>query len=134
MLKCSDLLKELEYECIRGSIDVEISEIVNDSRKVTEDCLFLCIEGPNFDAHTVAADVVNQLSQAMNELEETSSSFTSDIQQADIVRQVIEQIKVFSGNDIVSFDCIIYNQEDEVASATINVYQSENIEKGALNV
>lgn len=58
MLKCSDLLKELEYECIRGSIDVEISEIVNDSRKVTEDCLFLCIEGPNFDAHTVAADVV----------------------------------------------------------------------------
>lgn len=42
--------------------------------------------------------------------------------------------EVFSGNDIVSFDCIIYNQGDEVASATINVYQSEDREKGALNV
>ena len=42
--------------------------------------------------------------------------------------------EVFSGNDIVSFDCIIYNQGEEVASATVNVYQSEDIEKGVLNV
>lgn len=59
---------------------------------------------------TVAADVVNQLSQAMNELEETSSSFTSDIQQADIVRQVIEQIKVFSGNDMNRIEVQLYPQ------------------------
>lgn len=43
--------------------------------------------------------------------------------------------EIFSGNDIVSFDCIIYNQEnEEVASATVNVYQSEDIEKGVINV
>lgn len=42
--------------------------------------------------------------------------------------------EVFSGNDIVSFDCIIYNQREEVASATVNVYQSEDIEKGVINV
>ena len=42
--------------------------------------------------------------------------------------------EVFSGNDIVSFDCFIYNQNEEIASATINVYQSEDIEKGVLNV
>lgn len=58
MVKCSDLLKGLEYECIKGSVDVEVSEIVNDSRKVTKNCFFLCIEGANFDAHTIAADVV----------------------------------------------------------------------------
>ena len=58
MLKCSELLKGLEYECIKGSVDVEVSEIVNDSRKVTKNCLFLCIEGANFDAHSIAADVV----------------------------------------------------------------------------
>ena len=58
MWKCSDLLKGLEYECIKGSVDVEVSEVVNDSRKVTKNCLFLCIEGANFDAHTIAADVV----------------------------------------------------------------------------
>lgn len=58
MWKCSDLLKGLKYECIKGSVDVEISEVVNDSRNVTKDCLFLCIEGAKFDAHTIAADVV----------------------------------------------------------------------------
>ena len=42
--------------------------------------------------------------------------------------------EIFSGNDIVSFDCIIYNQGEEVASATINVYQSENMEEGIINV
>ena len=58
MWKCNELLKELEYECIKGSVDVEVSEVVNDSRKVTKGCLFLCIEGANFDAHTIAAEVV----------------------------------------------------------------------------
>ena len=58
MWKCKDLLKELEFECIKGSVDVEVSEVVNDSRKVTKGCLFLCIEGANFDAHTIAAEVV----------------------------------------------------------------------------
>ena len=42
--------------------------------------------------------------------------------------------EVFSGNDIVSFDCFIYNQDEEIASATINVYQKEDMEKGVLNV
>ncbi len=40
--------------------------------------------------------------------------------------------EVFSGNGIVSFDCFIYNQGEEVASAAVNVYQNE--EAGALNV
>ena len=40
--------------------------------------------------------------------------------------------EVFSGNDIVSFDCFIYNHNEEVASATVNVYQNE--ETGVLNV
>ena len=29
---------------------------------------------------------------------------------------------------------VIYNQDEEIASATINVYQKEDIEKGVLNV
>ena len=34
-MKCKDLLKNLEYECVRGSVDVEVTEVVNDSRKVS---------------------------------------------------------------------------------------------------
>lgn len=49
------LLKELEFTCERGSLDRQVSAVVYDSRKVQERCLFLCIEGANFDGHSVAA-------------------------------------------------------------------------------
>lgn len=59
MLKLSDLLKELEYECIRGNQDTEINEIVYDSRKVTPGSLFICIKGANVDGHDFIPDVIN---------------------------------------------------------------------------
>ncbi len=41
----------------------------------------------------------------------------------------------FSSEDIVSFECFIYNEvKEEVASATINVYQPDNIKGRLLNV
>lgn len=53
-MKCIDVLKELEYEVIQGSVEGDFSEVVYDSRKVTKDCLFICIEGANFDGHKFA--------------------------------------------------------------------------------
>ena len=57
-MKCRDLLKGFAYECIHGSLDVDVTEVVNDSRKVSKGCLFLCIEGANFDGHMAAEEVV----------------------------------------------------------------------------
>lgn len=51
------LLENLEYKVVQGSMDIQVTEVVYDSRKVTEGCLFLCIEGANFDGHTFAAQV-----------------------------------------------------------------------------
>ena len=51
------LLEKLEYEVVQGSSDIQVTEVVYDSRKVTEGCLFICIEGANFDGHTFAAQV-----------------------------------------------------------------------------
>ena len=39
------LLECLETISVTGDTNIEISEIVNDSRKVTENCLFFCISG-----------------------------------------------------------------------------------------
>lgn len=60
MVQCRELLRGFEYECIKGSTDVEVSEVVNDSRKITKDCLFICIQGANFDGHTAAAEAVDK--------------------------------------------------------------------------
>ncbi len=59
-MKLADLLYGLNYECIRGSVDTEVTQVIYDSRKVTQGCLFLCIEGTNFDGHEFAADAVKQ--------------------------------------------------------------------------
>lgn len=57
----------------------------------------------------IAAGVVNQLAQAVNELEEIpTASFQRDIQQMEIVQQVIEQIKVFSGSDVSRMEVQLY--------------------------
>lgn len=58
MYQCKDLLKGFDYECVKGSTEVEVSGVVNDSRKITKDCLFICIQGANFDGHSAAADAV----------------------------------------------------------------------------
>jgi len=58
MVQCKDLLEGFAYECIKGSADVAVSGVVNDSRKITKDCLFICIQGVNFDGHNAAADAV----------------------------------------------------------------------------
>ena len=59
-MKLIKLLERLEYTCLQGEIDKEISGIVNDSRKVTEGSLFFCIKGAVSDGHTYALDVAEK--------------------------------------------------------------------------
>lgn len=55
-MKCEELLRGLSYECIRGNADCQIKEVVYDSRKISEGCLFICICGYNVDGHSFAAE------------------------------------------------------------------------------
>lgn len=64
-MKCEELCKGFEYECIKGSMSVNVSEVVNDSRKVSKDCLFICIEGAKFDGHTFAAEMAQKGAKAL---------------------------------------------------------------------
>ncbi len=55
-----DLFEKLDYQVLSGSLDVDVADIFNDSRKVAANGLFFCIKGANFDGHQYAADVVNK--------------------------------------------------------------------------
>ncbi len=66
MAALKDLLKDLEVSVVQGVVpDQEISAVVYDSRKVTKGCLFVCIEGANFDGHTAAAQAASQGAAAL---------------------------------------------------------------------
>ncbi len=45
------LIARLNYTVLCGSTDIEISDVIYDSRKVCKDCLFVCLEGSNVDGH-----------------------------------------------------------------------------------
>lgn len=58
MTNLRQLLDCLEYECLQGNVDVEVTDLVNDSRKVTKGSLFFCIRGAVVDGHEFADDVI----------------------------------------------------------------------------
>lgn len=59
-MKLEQLVNELEYELIRGSLDAEVTNIQNDSRKIGDNSLFFCITGAVFDGHAYAQEVIQK--------------------------------------------------------------------------
>lgn len=64
-MNLSKLLEKLDHECVQGSADREIAEVVNDSRRVCPGCLFICIEGMKADGHGKAAEAVQKGAAAL---------------------------------------------------------------------
>ncbi|MCR5747684.1 MAG: UDP-N-acetylmuramoyl-L-alanyl-D-glutamate--2,6-diaminopimelate ligase [Lachnospiraceae bacterium] len=57
----NELLSKLEYSVVLGKTDgVTVSDIVMDTRKLKEDCLFVCISGANFDGHSFAEEAISK--------------------------------------------------------------------------
>lgn len=53
-MRLSDLLSELEAQYDKAYADIEITDIVYDSRRVTGGCLFVCLTGGAADGHDYA--------------------------------------------------------------------------------
>ena len=53
-----DLVPRMSYVLLQGDLDRDISDLVYDSRKVTEGSLFICITGAVSDGHKYIPDVV----------------------------------------------------------------------------
>lgn len=73
------LLENLKITCERGSLDREVSAVVYDSRRVIEGCLFLCIEGANFDGHTAAAEAVSKGAKVLVVSKQVQLSDSADV-------------------------------------------------------
>ena len=56
-MKLDKLLERLAYEVVQGSDGIEVTTLANDSRKVQEGSVFVCISGAVSDGHKYAHDV-----------------------------------------------------------------------------
>lgn len=59
-MKLTQLLERLEYEVVQGNIEMEISTLINDSRKVEEGSVFVCITGAVSDGHAYVQQVAEK--------------------------------------------------------------------------
>lgn len=59
MAVLKELLANITYECVRGTLDTEVTDIIYDSRKVVPGSMFVCIPGAIVDGHTFAAAAVS---------------------------------------------------------------------------
>ena len=57
-MKLLSLLEHLEYKCLQGNTEQEVTSVVYDSRKVEEGSLFICIRGAVVDGHKFVPDVI----------------------------------------------------------------------------
>ena len=60
MFTCKALIEKLEYKCLRGNVDVSVTEVVYDSRKIEKGCMFVCVQGANFDGHSKAYEAAEK--------------------------------------------------------------------------
>ena len=59
-MKLISLLDRLDYTCLQGSTDRDVTTVVYDSRKVEKDYLFICIRGAVVDGHKFIPDVLEK--------------------------------------------------------------------------
>lgn len=60
MVYVKDLLKNINYQLLKGSTDALVSSVENDSRKVQKDSLFFCIAGQKSDGHDFIEEVIKK--------------------------------------------------------------------------
>ena len=59
-MKLSKLLEKLEYEVLNGNVDIDIKNLVYDSRKAGALDVFVCVTGAVSDGHTYISDVAGK--------------------------------------------------------------------------
>ena len=54
-MKLDKLLERLDYTVVQGSDSTEVTTLINDSRKVEEGSVFVCISGAVSDGHDICS-------------------------------------------------------------------------------
>lgn len=60
MKTVKDLLVQLEYTCVSGSLEEAVTDIAYDSRKAKEGCVFVALSGARFDGHDFISQAAAQ--------------------------------------------------------------------------
>lgn len=77
VMKLQKLVERINYDCIQGGLEQEITAVVFDSRKLVSGCMFICIAGANFDGHSCVKEAIEADASAV--VVEKDVEITGDI-------------------------------------------------------
>jgi len=77
-MKLRDLMEQVEYKCILGTEEVDISSVVYDSRKVEKGSLFVCMKGFQTDGHQYIPSAVEKGAVAILAEDEVEASVVGE--------------------------------------------------------
>ena len=58
-MNLNQVIKNLKFKSILGNSNIEISDIIYDSRKVVRNSVFVCLTGANFDGNNFTEQAIN---------------------------------------------------------------------------
>ena len=64
-MKLSQILCDIEYEVVQGGLEADITDIIYDSRKLIDSCMFVCLVGAVADGHNYINDAVSKGAKAV---------------------------------------------------------------------
>lgn len=85
----SNLMKNLDYTVIKGNNDIEISDIIYDSRKVTDGTVFVALKGYNVDGHKFIGQAIQKGASAIVLSDETEISENITVIKVDDTRKAL---------------------------------------------
>lgn len=59
-MELGNLLSKIPYTIIKGSLDIEITDIIYDSRKAVPGCVFVCLKGYDTDGHKYISSAIEK--------------------------------------------------------------------------
>lgn len=97
-MKLYEIIKDLENISIDGNTDIEISDIVYDSRKVKENTLFVCLNGINSDGHKYINEAIKMGASAIMVEKDIESSCVTIIKVKNTRKSLSDISATFFGN------------------------------------
>ena len=56
----SQVLNGYDYSLVKGTMEIEVNDVIYDSRKIVDQTVFVCMSGATFDAHNYISEAVKK--------------------------------------------------------------------------
>ena len=93
-MQLKEMFKGIKYKLLKGNLDIEINDIVYDSRKVKDNVLFVAIVGSEADGHDYIEDAIKKGAKALLVSKNVEIKDDITIIKVDDTRKILSKLSI----------------------------------------